>query len=204
MRRIRTSQSLSRLAQGLRPGEWGRLAPSAAPRLVNTIPFLTGLALGWQWLGLSVILASAMNPSPATNMRLGTVALLAAALGPWLPERLVLAMLRFIERYRYGKADTDADTAANFWMLRAIRQRDQSLLWLSLSVLACIAGVLALLALLLNGVVFHFYRVMLERFFWSHVTLCGLEWCLIGAWASIPWLINGLVVATLAPVLEET
>ena len=120
-----------------------RLA-KAGPLPVRPVAVLIGLAAGWQWSGMRTILASAIDPLPATTTMLGAIVLLTTAVGPWLPERIIHWIAHIIGR-RSRQADMPvADGTGTFWMLRAIRDRDESLMWLVLALLASLAGAVSL------------------------------------------------------------
>ncbi len=180
---------------------------AAAAARVHPLSVLIGLAAGWQWCGLRMILSSAIDPSPDTAVTIGAIALLAAALGPWLPQCVVLRAAGFIETFKArreqrGHVFVADDRSASFWMIRAIHERDEPLLWLSLSVLASVAGILSLLTLALARMLSSFYGEMLAQFFWTHLTLAVLQWLVIGLVIGASWVINGLVLAALVPVLS--
>ncbi|MHC4798291.1 MAG: hypothetical protein ACYTF1_16785, partial [Planctomycetota bacterium] len=89
-----------------------------------------------------------------------------------------------------------------FWMLRAIRDRDESLMWLVLAILASLAGAVSLITLAISNTVIDFYEYLLRHFFWTNLTLAGMEWIGTTILVGSSWIVNGLVLATLAPVLS--
>ena len=68
-----------------------------------------------------------------------------------------------------------ADGTGTFWMLRAIRDRDESLMWLVLSILACLAGAVSLVTLAISGTLIELYHYLLKHFFWTNLTLAVME-----------------------------
>lgn len=176
---------------------WRQSAPDGLPASYAAM-ILLGLAAGWQGAASQRILAAAIGPEPEVAATVAATALLAAAVGPWLPGRLILGIARFIQR-RGRRADaTGADSTATFWILRAVRERDDSLTWLSISVLACAAGILSLATLLLMTQFAGLYHYLIDRFFWTRLTLSVVEWLGIGLLIGPSWVLHGLLVTTLA------
>ncbi|UCD27944.1 MAG: hypothetical protein JSV03_12695 [Planctomycetota bacterium] len=169
---------------------------------IHPVAILIGLAAGWQWSGMRTILASAIDPLPATTIMLGAIVLLTTAVGPWLPERVINGVARIIGRRSRRAEMPAANGIGTFWMLRAIRDRDEPLMWLVLAVLASVAGLVSLLTLIVSGPLTGFYRFLLDQFFWTNMTLTGLEWMGTTLLIGTSWIVNGLVVATLSPVLS--
>lgn len=161
---------------------------------------MLGLAVGWQCAAFQSILASVIGPDPETTAMVVVIALLAAAVGPWLPGRVILEIAQAIQRKNRASTGPDAETSGSFWILRAVHERDDSLVWLSVSVLACAAGVLSLMTLLLAGPFAHAYHYLLKHFFWSHLTLSAMEWLAAAMLIGPSWIIHGLLAATLATV----
>ena len=188
-----------------------RLRSSARAELTAAIPHrgekalvlhpaavLLGLAAGWQWSGMRMILGAILDPSPATVTMLGAIALLMAAVGPRVPGRMVLGFVRlFGRRWRIRGTAAPGDSTT-FWMLQAVRNRDESLLWLSLAVLCSTAGAVTLLTILLRAPATQLYHYLLDHFFWTSLTLAMLEWVGITLLTGSVWLMNGLSVGALA------
>ena len=168
----------------------------------HPVAILIGLAAGWQWCGMRRVLACTLDPLPATSTMLGAIALLAAALGPWLPERVVLSVDHVLKRRRRVGIESVTAETSTFWILRAIRQRDEALLWLTLSLMASVAAVLGLATLAASGPVAQLYCYLLDRFFWSNLTLTAMEWLGSALLLGPVWLVNGLVAAALVPVVR--
>ena len=171
----------------------------------HPVAILLGLAVGWQWSGMQRVLAAVIDPLPTTATMVAAIALLTAALGPWLPERLVLGIARLIRRRSRRTADRAADDTGTFWMLRAVRERDESLMWLALAVLATGAGLVSLITLGMTRVVAApLYHHLLDRFFWTNLTLAALEWSGVALLIGLSWVIHGLMATLLAPVLASS
>ncbi len=162
---------------------------------------LLGLAAGWQCSASQEILAAAVGPDAETTAMVVAIALLAAAVGPWLPGRLIVGVARLIQRRGRQANEPNADTSGTLWMLRAVRGRDDSLLWLSISVLACAAGGLSLVTLLLMGPFAHVYQYLLQHFFWTNLTLSAVEWLGTAVVIGPSWIVYGLLISTLAAVV---
>ena len=161
---------------------------------------LVGLGAGWQWTGLRRMIASILDASPGTVTMVAAVVFLAASIGPRVPGRFMLAIAsRLSVRWRQRTAElTDEEDA--FWMLRAIRDRDASLLWLSFAALTSIAGGVALATLAATGLFAAVHRWLMAHFLWTELTLSLLEWLSVTLLAGAAWVVNGMVVAGLAPV----
>ena len=161
---------------------------------------LVGLAAGWQWLGTRATMSAVLDPSSATVTMVAAIALLAASVGPRVPAHLALRIALYLKR-RAGRAVTipsEMDTIP--WILPLDRQKDEPLLWLSLSVLSSIAGALALMVLPLAGLWAHIHGFMMERFFWTGFMLTGWEWAGAASVIGATWIANGLVTTALAPL----
>ncbi|MDM8004697.1 MAG: hypothetical protein QUV05_00890, partial [Phycisphaerae bacterium] len=158
---------------------------------------LLGLAIGWQCSASQRISAAAIGPDPETTAMVVGVALLAAAVGPWLPGRVILGIARFIQRRGRRSREPDDDVIGSLLVLRATRERDRSLIWLSISVLACAAGVLSLLTLMLMRPVAGTYHYVLQHFFWTNATLSGLEWLGTTLLIGPSWVLRGLLITAL-------
>ncbi len=166
--------------------------------LPHPAAILLGLGVGWQWTGLRRMMGSILDPSSGTITMVAAVVLLAASIGPRVPGRFVLAIASRISARWRGGGDGDGDDA--FWMLRAIRDRDESLLWLSFAALTSTAGVLALLTLAATALFARVHALLMDRFFWTELTLSLLEWLSVALLVGSVWVVNGMVVAALAPV----
>lgn len=161
---------------------------------------LVGLAIGWQCSASQKVFAAAIGPDAETTSMVVAVALLAAAVGPWLPGRAIVGIARFIQRRARRSDEANDDVIGSLLVLRATRQRDRSLVWLSISVLACLAGAVSLATLLLMGPVARVYHYLLQHFFWTNLTLSALEWLGTVLLIGPPWILHGLLIATLANV----
>jgi hypothetical protein len=180
-----------------RIGDWSRSVLDG-PLAAYASMLLLGLAIGWQCSASQRIFAAAIGPDPETTSMVVGVALLAAAVGPWLPGRVILGIARFIQRRGRRSREPDDDVIGSLLVLRATRERDRSLIWLSISVLACAAGVLSLLTLMLMRPVAGTYHYVLQHFFWTNATLSGLEWLGTTLLIGPSWVLHGLLITTLA------
>lgn len=184
------------------PPSWEDTAVARAHlrHMPHPAAILLGLGAGWQWTGLRRMIASILDASPGTVTMVAAVVFLAASIGPRVPGRFVLAIAsRLSVRWRQKTAElTDEEDA--FWMLRAIRDRDASLLWLSFAALTSVAGVVALVTLAATGLFAAVHRWLMAHFLWTELTLSLLEWLSVALLAGAAWVVNGMVVAGLAPV----
>ena len=191
-------------ARGRGPGSRWRSAGRAVRGAVRGLrpspaALLIGLAAGWQWAGMERILAAVLGPLPDVTGMFVVIALLAAAVGPWIPERLVNLAAKLHARWiRTAGADGDSDAAD--WMLRSLRARDESLMWLLISLLACAGGFVSLLVLALVGVFAGAHEYLLEHFFWTRLTLVALHWSATALLTGPGWMILGLLLVLLAPL----
>lgn len=192
-------------------------------RGLHPLALLTGMAVGWQWSGLRATVLSTLDPLPTTTAMTAVIALLCAAVGPWLPERLASPINRLIRDLkprtpdppdpdhpgpvRRGNLKPEAmnrpEQARRFWVLRALHEHDAPLNWLLLSMLALTAGCVSLLTLAMMPAFSRFHAFMLERFFWTSLTLAAFEWISVAVVIGACWMIHGLVIATLSPVVRR-
>ncbi len=170
------------------------------PLATNVAMILLGMAVGWQCAAAKRMVAAVIGPEPESAAMVAAIALLAATVGPWLPGRLILGIARFIQRRSRRSTEPDADSTGTFWMLRAVRSRDDSLVWLSISVLACASGLVSFLTLLLMSPFARLYHYMLQHFFWTNLTLSGLEWLGAALVIGPTFVLHGLLITTLATV----
>ncbi len=203
-----TAEELLRRLHEIR--ERGRAAP-ARPAVIErerSLPIhpaavLVGLAAGWQSAGLAGIVASIIDPVPRTLTAFAAVSLLTAAVGPWLPERVVLGLVGAAERLRRRPGRRPDERADSSWVLRAVQERDPAVVWLSLAVLCSLAGITALATLLAAGAAGRAYRGILDGFFWVEVSLTAFQWGLMAAYTAPLWIVNGLSAVTLWPVVSS-
>jgi len=165
-------------------------------KLPHPAALLVGLGVGWEWSGLRTLICAELDPSATTVAMVAAVAFIAAAIGPRIPARFLVSVARLIRRQR-----SDSPTDGSFWLLRGVRDRDEGLLWLALAVLASLAGLAGVMTLPLVSLFASLHRYLLEEFFWTPLTLSILEWAAPALLIGGPWLINGLLVAALAPVI---
>jgi len=181
-------------APGTRRGERGWLHAAA---------ILVGLAAGWQWSGTRTLMSSILDPSSSTVTVVAAVALLAASVGPRAPAHLALRIALLLKRRTGHTTQPLPETGTLPWVLPLTRERDEPLLWLSLSVLASTAGALALLVPPLAGLWARIHGYLMEHFFWTGVLLTGWEWLGVTLIIGAAWIANGLVTAALAPVAGQ-
>ena len=167
---------------------------------LSPVALLVGLAAGWQWQGIRVIVASALDPLPTTTATVGVIVLLAAALGPWVPERFVLAVCNFAVRRARRSRGEESNETGTFWMLRAIHERDESLMWLTFAVITAAAGALSLATLGLSGVFLRLHDWLFNSFFWTNLTLTTIEWIWVAGLVGAPSILLGLVIASMYPL----
>jgi hypothetical protein len=188
--------------QDLIPEPAGRIRFTLdGPLTAYVAMILLGLAAGWQCSASQKILAAAIGPDAETTAMVVAIALLAAAVGPWLPGRLIVGVARLIQKRGWQIKEPNADITSTLWMLRAVRGRDDSLLWLSISVLSCTAGGLSLITLLLMDPFAQVYQYLLQHFFWTSLTLSGIEWLGTAVVIGPSWIVHGLLISTLAAVV---
>ncbi len=168
---------------------------------VQPLALLIGLSAGWLFMGLLGLVESRFDLMPSAHAVIGVIVLFACALGPRLPERLVMRLAALLARRNRNTLDRLRSSELTFWMLQSGRERDESLLWILLSTLATLTGLSALISYFLLDPVGDFYDMMLRNFFWTNLTLTVLEWALLFLVAALPWLFMGLVSTTLAPLV---
>ncbi|HSW45851.1 MAG TPA: hypothetical protein VLM89_09795 [Phycisphaerae bacterium] len=161
---------------------------------------LLGLGAGWQWAGIRTLLCAELDPSPGTVTMLAAIVLFMTAAGPRLPARFAIILAQRI-RHRMLPNTGTPEQGGTLWLLRALRERDESILWLSLAVLASLAGLTTLLTFAMTTPIAQLHRYLLAGFFWTQFTASLLEWLLVALAISPLWLMNGLLAAALAPVV---
>ena len=73
-----------------------------------------------------------------------------------------------------------------------------------LAVLATGAALVSLITLGMTRVVaVPLYHHLLDRFFWTNLTLAALEWSGVALLIGLSWVIHGLMATLLAPVLAS-
>lgn len=140
---------------------------------------MIGLSAGLQFHGVRAMFAAEIDPLPATSTLVSVIALLAVALGTAVARRTGTALRKFSRRWTGRFEDTLA----------------QPLLPLTLASAA--AGFLTLLAVAFSGPVFGIYHLLLDQFFWTNVTLAGLEWAMVGGLLAAPGLAIGMLLTML-------
>jgi hypothetical protein len=174
-----------------------------SPRRRFAVPLaalLIGLGAGWQWAGLRLILSAVIDPLAKTTTMLTAIALLAAAAGPWVPVRILPAAAR-LSRRLCGRSAPPEGNGPTFWMLRAVHERDESMLWLAVAVLSSLSACLVLVTTGLLIVAGRAYRTLIEDFFWTGLTLSGLEWVGTAVLTAPAWGITAITLAALPPLL---
>jgi len=168
---------------------------------IHPVAILVGLAMGWQWVGMKMILMSVLGPAPTLVAMWAAIVLLMTGLGPWLPEQIILRITS-LRRFRPKRNEDDFDgKTGTEWILKAVRERDESLTWLTFAFLTGTAGVVSLIVLALSGVFAHVYEWLIQRFFWTELTLTLLDWGGVAFLVGLSWVLNGLIVAVLPPVI---
>ncbi len=141
--------------------------------------------------------SAAIEPTPGTAAMLTAVALLAAAIGPWLPERVLGTLARFLERRRSAGRIADrppADPSS------PAGDHEGALFYLSIALVCCTAGVVALATLALADPWHRAHEFLLARFFWTNLTLTALDWGWVAVSAGPSWIMLGLLYAMLCLV----
>lgn len=156
------------------------------------------MGAGLQWVSLQRMVSSLIDPTGTTTAMVGAISLLAAAVGPWLPVRVALGVTQLINRRRSAQAASSGVEPGTFWMLRALRDQTPSLTWLSFSILAAIAGAGGLFILMLSRSMETLLAYLLQRFFWTDLTLTLLDWLSTVALIGPLFLLLGLLWAAAA------
>jgi hypothetical protein len=170
---------------------------------VHLLAILIGLAAGWQWSGIDMILRSALEPWPQASLMHLAITFLAASLGPWLPERLfeILARIR-----GWSAAEHPKEPGINgglMKLLQAVRNGGESSSWLPVAVLAIASGLVSLLTLLAVEYYLSFYSYLLNHFFWTQVSLALLHWISAALLTGLLWMMVGAVAARLISAVTQ-
>lgn len=167
-------------------------------------PVLAGLALAWQLCGLHTIFAAHIDFLPTTSVMVTVLALLIASVGAGLPERAMSLVQRLIRQLSESPGDQVAfgGRLNPLWLLGLARQSDPELTWISLAILSSAGGLLVLFSLALGGLAFEAHRWLLTHFFWTSLTMAGMEWATCGVIIMAPWIACGLTLVMLASVAD--
>lgn len=141
---------------------------------------MIGLSAGLQFHGVQAIFAAEIDPLPATSTLVSVIALLAVALGMAMARRTGMAVRK----------------ASRRWTGRFEGNFAQPLLPLTLAGAA--AGFLTLFMVVVSNPVFEIYHLLLERFFWTNVTLAALEWAMVGGLLAAPGMAMGMLLTMLS------
>lgn len=136
---------------------------------------LAGLAVGWQWFGMRMVAASIIDPLPTTTTLLAVVALAAASTGPRIPIRVLPWIAGVIEQRRREPSSRVGAAIRASWIDRLFYQRDETLFWAAAAILSAAAGLGLLLTLSAIAIAAAIYDWLLQRFFWTDISLALLE-----------------------------
>lgn len=152
-----------------------------------------GASAGLHLIGIAGVYRAILDPLPRTSVIVMAVALLAAALGAWLPQRLVARRLRSASQKPSGGAgDFDSDLLPH-----TLTPAQQGMMWVMLAAVSLGAGTVGLLLLWATGPIEIAHRWVAERFFVGPAELLGADLVAVVAGVAVPWLIIGLALACL-------
>ena len=160
---------------------------------VRIVAMCLGAAGALHLTGMVGVYQAILDPLPRTAALVVAVALLSAALGPWLPQRAIGRRLRSASATRPRASDQTR------WDLlpHAITPVQQGLLWVVLAVACLGAGTTGLILLRATGPIEVAHRWATERFFLSATELLAVDGGAVVAGVAVPWLMIGLALACL-------
>ncbi len=160
---------------------------------VRIVAGCLGTAGGLHLAGMVGLYQAILDPLPRTAILVVAVALMAAGVGPWVPQRLIARRLR-----RASRADWHVGTSIRWDLLpHPVTASQQGLLWVVLAVTCLAAGTTALIFLWATGPIDAACRWLSERFFLSFWELLASDLLAVTAAVAVPWALLGLAVACL-------
>ncbi|HOJ73784.1 MAG TPA: hypothetical protein PLV57_16580 [Phycisphaerae bacterium] len=159
-----------------------RPLPAGLPTAAAAV--LVGLAAGGQFRGVQTLFAATIDPLPATAAMVTIVALLAVVAGMQVAKRAIGFIQRIYDRSLTARSKLAPD-ASNLppWLLTALISAAGGFL-----TLACVAA---------SGPVLRLYHRLLDQFFWTNLTLAGLEWFMVATLLTGPCVVLGILVAAI-------
>ena len=160
---------------------------------IRSIALCLGMAGGLHLVGIVGVYHAVLDPLPRSSMLVVAVALLAAGLGPWLPQRVIARRLRSIRR------DGDVVGVGLRWefLSHTATPAQQGLLWVVLAVGCLSTGTIALILLWAARPIELACLWLTQRFFLSPAELLAADVSAVVAGVFVPWVIIGLIAACL-------
>ena len=160
---------------------------------IRLVAFCLGAGGCLYLIGMIGLYHAILDPLPRTASLAIAAALLAAAVGSWLPQRA----MAWASRSGRRSGEALASAIPSDVLPHTITPAQRGLLWVVLAVAALAAGTLGLILLWATGPVEDAHRWVAERFFLSPVELLAADFAAIAVTLIPPWLAMGLAIACL-------
>ncbi len=160
---------------------------------VRIIAWLLGFGCGLHLSGIAALYQAMLDPLPQTAMLVVCVALLSAAIGPWLPQGVLTRWFRILD----APETEPLGGAAGGWMPRSVAPALRGVLWVVLALSCLLAGTTALLLLWATGPLDHLLHWASGRFFLSRFELLAVDTVTVAAGVAVPWAVVGMSIACL-------
>jgi len=160
---------------------------------IRFVALCLGMSGSLHLVGIVGVYHAVLDPLPRSSVLVVAVALLAAGLGPWLPQRAIARRLRSLRR------DGDVAGVGLRWELlsHTATPAQQGLLWVVLAVGCLGTGTIALILLWAARPIEAACLWLTQRFFLSSAELLAVDGLAVVAGVFVPWLILGLTAACL-------
>jgi len=160
---------------------------------VRIAALCVGASCSLHLLGTEGLFQSILDPMPRTTVMVVAVAMLAAALGPWLPLQIVA---------RWARSKSAAQTVIPKTILfgpptPAAGSARQGLVWIVLAVMCVVTGAVAVILLWAIAPIERLHTWALDSFFLSRTELLTVDLGSVAASLALPWLCIGLTVTVL-------
>jgi hypothetical protein len=162
-------------------------APANWPVAAGAV--MAGLAASWQFCGAQSVFAAHIDPLPATAAMVTIVALLFIVAGVRAGKWVLEIIRQTCNRSPAVAARSERATATD--NLPAL---------LTTALISATGGFLALACVAGSGPVLRVYHRLLGQFFWTNLTLAGLEWFVVAALMAGPCATLGILLVSLEKV----
>jgi hypothetical protein len=151
-----------------------------------------GMAATLSLLGTAGLYRAILDPLPRTTVMAVAVALLSAAIGPWLPQRIIARSFRSSRRGEGLPTATVSDLVPT-----GLAPTREGLLWVLLAMLCVAGGAVTLIVTWATRLIERAHHWVLNSFLLSRAEVLTADLVSLAGALAVPWLIFGLVFATL-------
>lgn len=153
----------------------------------------TGVAGGLLLVGSVGLFHAILDPLPQTTAMVVALVLLAAAIGPWIPQQIIAHQLRLIAR-----DERRGPTEASLTLFpTSFSPQQRGLLWVLVAILSVTAGATAIIGTWMTGPLERLHQWFVDHSIISAIELSILDLFVIAGATTIPWLILGLLTTCL-------